>query len=348
MRLLNSAICATVVAGLLAGCAGSSSNAVLPGAGAMARTAPISVYDDAAPPHALTVLHSLVLPDKAKRLPQVGIYVSLFYGSSIFGYPANNKKNEMPICTVPGVTSPNGIAVDGAGNLIDPDGGTATILIFGGPRMCGKQVGSISDSYGQPSDASSADATKDKIAVANIVDTGSAPGSVSVCTLAKGCTVNLTNGSMYHSGGVAMSNSGDCWDDAKTTSTGGAALIYFKKCAGKGELATGFKSTSYGNIEIDNKGHLVIIDELAMTVTIYGGCTPKCTVLGGPFNLKAESFFGKLNKANTDYAAVDRTDGVVDVYQFTEKAMKYEYSFSAGLSTAGKPEGIAQLPRSPQ
>ena len=100
---------------------------------------------------------------------------------------------------------------------------------------------------------------------------------------------------MYEAGGVAMSNSGDCWVDAKPTSTGGANLIYFKGCSGGGKVATGFKNTYYGDVDIDNKGNLVIIDEMALAVYIYSGCNPACKVVGGPFPLKAESFFGRLN-----------------------------------------------------
>jgi hypothetical protein len=349
MRLFTSALCTTVAIGLLAGCAGNmSSPNSLPGAGQQSRTGPISVYgEQAAPPQALTVLHALV-PD-AKKKPTSGIYVSQFDGSDIYGYPANNKANKKPTCTVSGVSYPNDIAVDGKGDLIDPDGGSSYVYIFKGPGMCGKMLGLISDTYGQPSDASSNDAATGKVAVGNILDKSSGNGSLSICTLKSGsCSDNLTNSMMYEAGGVAMSNSGDCWVDAKPTSSGGAALIYFKGCAGGGAVAKGFKSTYYGGIDIDNSGHLVIIDEMALAVYIYSGCNPTCKVVGGPFSLKAESFFGKLNEANSDYVAIDRTDGVADVYSYSTKAIKFEYSFSNGLALSLAPEGVAQNPRSKQ
>jgi hypothetical protein len=350
MRLFTSALCTTVAIGLISGCASnvSPSNSAIPSAGSASR--PISVYDDSAPPLAVSVLHEII-PEAKKKEPSSGIYVSEFGETELLGYAADNKANKGPICTVQGVSSVNGVAVDLKGNLIDPDGGSGYVIIFQGPDMCPtKEVGLISDTFGQPSDASTADGATDTIAVGNIVDKGSAPGSLSICTLKAGsCATNLTNTAIYHAGGVAMSPSGNCWLDAKTTSTGGAALIYFKGCKGGGVVAKGFKQTYYGGIDIDNKGQLVVNDLDSEDTYIYSGCDPTCKVIGGPFMLKGESFFGKLNAANTDFAAVDRTNGAVDVYSYNGKSIKYEYSFTKGLTVSGSkivPEGIAQLPRS--
>lgn len=346
MRVLISALCATVAGGLLCGCAGTLSNAPVPSLGSQARTF-ASVYDDATPPRAVQVLHELVPAEKAE--PSRGIYVSQFDGTEILGYPSANKANRGPICDVSGGSYVNGIAIDDSGNLIDPDGGNKYVVVFKGPDMCGARLGSFADKYGQPSDASSSDAATGKIAVANIRDHGGkSPGSLSICTLRSGCTSNLTNPKMNAAGGVAMSDGGDCWVDAKRVAGGGAALIYFQGCAGPGQVAGGFKSGSYGGIDIDNDGNLVVIDETALAVSVYSGCNPACKLVGGPFPLRAESFFGKLNAANTDYAAVDRTDGAVDVYSYSTTAIKYEYSFKRGLSVNLEPEGIAQNPRSMQ
>lgn len=354
MRLFTSAVCSTIAIGLLAGCAGNmgSSNTSPLGLGPQARTAPISVFDDA-PPRPVSVLHSLVLPDKAKKHPKAGIYVSQFYGTSVLGYPADNMANEKPICQVKGIASVNGVGVDGEGNLMVPNPGTGSapaLDIYQGPKMCGKAVGSISDPYGQPSDASSPNALTGNIALGNLADApaGSMPGSLSICTMKGGCTVNLTNSTIYHTGGVAMSNAGDCWVDAKTSVSGGAALIYFKGCAGGGAVASGFKPTYYGGIDIDNKGNLVIVDDMSEMVYIYSGCNPKCKAVGGPFPLKGETFYGRLNAANTQYIAVDRTDAIVDVYSYSTKKLKFLYSFDKGLTTSLLPDGVAVNPRSNQ
>lgn len=356
MRLFKSALCAGIAAVLLAGCGGSMSSAgsAVPSLGSA--SGPISVYDDAAPPHVISVLHEIVPETRPApgKLPTSGIYVSTFGETYILGFAADNKANKAPICKVTGVASVNGVAVDLKGNLIDPDGGTGYVFVYQGPAMCpSKQLGLILDGYGQPSDASTPDGATSTIAVGNIVDKASVNGgngSLSLCSLKAGsCTVNLTNSMVYHAGGVAMSPGGDCWLDAKTSSTGGAVLLYFKACKGGGVATKGFKQTYYGGIDLDNKGQLIVNDLTGEDTYIYSGCNPTCKVVGGPFKLKGESFFGKLNAANTDFAAVDRQNASVDIYTYNGKSIKYAYSFNKGIISSGTkivPEGVAQLPRS--
>ena len=206
MRLLRSALGIAVAGGVLAGCATT------------ATTPNTNLYDDAAPARVLTVLHALVPGGPIK--PTSGIYVSVFYGDNVLGYSAANRLNKMPLCSVSGVSNVNGIAVDGKGDLLVPNGGSEYLTVYKGPTMCGKQIGLIADSYGQPADAAANDATSGPIVIANIRDDeGYKNGSISVCTRQGGCTVNLTNDSMYEAGGVAISNNGDCWVDAKPTSS---------------------------------------------------------------------------------------------------------------------------------
>lgn len=214
--------------------------------------------------------------------------------------------------------------------------------------MCGKLIGSIADPYGQPSDATSPNAVTGQIALGNLAGNGSTAGSLSICTFKGGCTVNLTNSAYFHVGGVAMSNAGDCWIDVKTSASGGAELVYYKGCAGNGAVASGFQQTYYGGIDIDKSGNLVIIDDMAEDVYIYRGCAPTCTVVGGPFALKGESFWGKLNQSNNQFTAVDRTDGLVDIYSYSTKNIKFLYSYNGGLSASLVPNGVAENPRSKQ
>ena len=353
MRVFTSAVCTAIAIGLLAGCAGNmGSNSTSPlGLSPQVRTAPISVFDDAAPPHLVSVIHSLVLPDKKTKLPKKGTYVSEFDATSLFGYATNNKGNNGPICMIQGVAFINDIGVDGQGNLMLPNPGSGsenTLDIHQGPTMCGKLIGSIADPYGQPSDATSPNAVTGQIALGNLVGNSSSAGSLSICTFKGGCATNLTNSTYFHVGGVAMSNAGDCWIDVKTSASGGAELVYYKGCAGSGTIASGFKQTYYGGIDIDKSGNLVIIDDMAENVYIYSGCAPSCTVVGGPFALKGESFWGKLNFANNQFTAVDRTDGLVDVYSYSTKNMKFLYSYDGGLSAGLLPNGVAVNPRSKQ
>ena len=125
--------------------------------------------------------------------------------------------------------------------------------------MCGPKAAKIADTYGQPVDASSANALTGKIAVANTFDNGSTPGSIPVCTVSAGCTKNLTNPAMDGVAGVAMDNKGNCWADGINPSVQ-ATLTYFAGCAGRGVQATGFGNAGPGGIDIDASGNLLTID----------------------------------------------------------------------------------------
>ncbi len=162
-----------------------------------------------------------------------GIYASEVYATDIWGFPAKNQRDHKATCVVKHVQGANGIAVDLSGNLIDPDGGTDTVIVFKGPTMCGPKLGDVKDPYGQPSDAASADAAHGTIVIANIFDTNKTPGSVSKCTLAHGCKTNLRNSNMDEVAGVALARNGDCWASA-TDSKGKATLTYFKACQDPG------------------------------------------------------------------------------------------------------------------
>src|SRR5690242_2413919 len=231
MRLITSALCTAATVALLAGCSGGNLASTNPStssttAGSQSRMHrhhekpqweyPASVYGKA---DVRFMRPGFVFgrPGPAAS-GKGGIYAGEFYGTSVFGYQRKNTSNNPPECTIGGVSYVNGMAVDGVGNLIEPDGGTRSVNIFQGPGMCGSLAGNIADPYGQPSDASSPDAINGKIAVGNIFDNSSASGSISICTLAGGCTDNLMNAAMYKVAGVAMDNSGNCWASAEDVS----------------------------------------------------------------------------------------------------------------------------------
>ena len=86
------------------------------------------------------LLFGKAAPASAKR----GIYVSEVFGTSILGYKKRQRPNNPAICNTPfSVGSVNNIAVDGAGNLIDPDGAAGAIIIGQGPNMCGAKAATI-------------------------------------------------------------------------------------------------------------------------------------------------------------------------------------------------------------
>lgn len=357
MRLIKSAICTIVAAGLLGGCAGYASgpNAAMPAASSQTHLVH-SIYDDVRVVNYQQVLNKIFHPDKflpdKKKKATNGIYVSEFDNTSIFGYATNNKANKGPICTISGVSYVNDMGVDGKGNLMDPDGGSGYVMLFKGPTMCGKRTTLLLDSYGQPSDAASTDSSSDIIAVSNIFDHVSGkdvPGSVTICTVASsGCGTNLTNSSIDEAAGVAVGTKGNCWSDASTLGSGGGspALVYFKGCKGSGVVATGFKNQSFGGLDIDSKGNLVTIDANDTVVYVYSGCAPACKTVAGPLALHGTSVFGKVNSTGTEFAATDMANAAVDVYAYTGTKLTYQYSFTNGLTSSLVPLGIAFNPRS--
>ncbi len=268
-----------------------------------------------------------------------GIYGSQFFTAVINGY---KNSGAGPICTL-AASYPNGIAVDGKGNLIDPDGGSRTVIVYKGPGMCGSSLGSVADPFGQPSDATSKNAKTSTIVVGNIFDTSGA-GSVSLCTLSGGCS-NLTNSNMYEVAGVAQALNGDCWASA-SNSAGTATLTYFKRCSGSGQAATGFMNAYYGGLDIDKHGYLVSIDAFAPALWVYKGCNPTCKLVGGPFALHGDAIYGRLNEKSTHLITGDYVNGALDVYKYTPTRLTYQSSITNGLSASGDVEGAAYNPRS--
>lgn len=303
------------------------------GAGISPNTPMASGLSSAAQP-----AHSTTVPDLFRK----GLYVS--DGTAIYGYAVKKQNVRGPKCTIKGTSYFSAVAVDGAGNLLVPEGTSKAVTIFKGPKMCGPELGSFSDSYGQPSDASSSNAATEVIAVANIFDV-SGPGSISVCRLSGGCTTNLTNPNMYEVAGVALARNGDCWASA-ANSVGTATLTFFKGCAGAGQAATGYKNTYYGGLDIDIHGNLVAADAFTPAIWVYKGCNPKCSVVGGPLALHGDSVFCHLNQNSTLFAAADYQNGGVDIYAYSPTKIKYEFSFNNGLSVSDDVFGVAFNPRS--
>jgi hypothetical protein len=274
-----------------------------------------------------------------------GIYASEVYATDIWGFPIQNNHNRKAMCVVTHVQGANGIAVDASGNLIDPDGGTDTVIVFKGPTMCGAKLGEVKDPYGQPSDAASADAANGTIVIANIFDTNKKPGSVTRCTLAHGCKTNLKSSNMDEVAGVALAKNGDCWasaTDSKSTPT----LTYFKGCLAPGKKASGYRNAYYGGLDIDSSGNLVSLSYQDAKLYVYKGCNPKCALVGGPFAMKGAATFGHLNATSTKLVTGDFQYGRIDVYNYSPGKVRFAYSFNRGFSPSELVEGAAFNPRS--
>jgi hypothetical protein len=307
---------------------------------------PASFAGSAIPPGSVAdVLRTA--PDKTIE----GLYVGGASSWYVFAYAANNRKNQPPRCQIydPGSTV-NNLAVDSNGNLIVPNASMNqfSVLIYGSNKLCGKWLATLADPYGQPTNAASNDAVNGKIAVGNIFDIASengGAGSLSICTMASGCTQNLGNPGLFAVGGVAMDLKGNCWASGFSSSYA-SALIYFKQCAGPGVAATGFAAGSgFGGMDIDGSGNLVIVG-IPTSLYVYKGCDPKCRLVGGPFPLQGSTTFGHLNGNSSAYAAADYQNSQIDVYRYSPKSLTFDYSFNSGLTPSYAVEGAAYRPRS--
>jgi hypothetical protein len=338
---LSTALSTSVAVVLVAGCSGNapSPSSTMPSAVDLARLhgSPIS----AIPQQYLPVR---IKPVRGQRpsyqFPKKGIYVSTLFGSSLYGFPKNNRYNEPPFCSVP-ADDVSDFGVDNSGNLIVPES-TEGITVWTGPEMCGKinaPPATITDPYGQAAGASALNALKGNIAVANFTDNSGAPGSISICTAASGtCSTNLTNPNMNLVAGVAMNSAGDCWANAYNASFV-AVLVYFEGCAGSGQLATGFTNYTYGGIDIDRYGNLVTTSlygssgVLPSIVNVYSGCNPACTPISSTA-LTGESLYGHVGKQNARYVAADLQYADIEVYKYRAKGLSFNYSFTGGLPCA--------------
>ncbi len=336
-------------AGILAGCSGSQAG-MAPSSGMNPSTIrgaghgkAVNVVPDSLLAKARAAFHGGIVP-ASKNLK--GIYGSEFEGTNIYGYRGSDKKNNSYKCAVEGVDSVNDIATDKEGDLMVPDAFDG-LEVYSGPGMCGKLLGTITDSYGQAADAASLDAATGTIVVGNIFDEDDAPASITVCTLKGGCTANLTNSNIYELAGVAIDKNGDCWGDA-VNEDDEATLTYFAGCTGSGEATTGFENSSYGGLDIDKDGNLVSVDLDGDSVYVYSGCNPTCKLVSGPLTLHGESVFGHLDKRSSKFIAGDFAAGALDVYNYTSKSLTYEYSITSGLSASLEVEGAAFNPASKQ
>jgi hypothetical protein len=338
MRPCASALSIALVFSFLAGCAGAN----------LAPTAASYPAEDVVPAwmHAFGRGAIPLRPFRYAAKAKAGIYASEFYGEDLFGYRNPNDHDAAPICHI-AATFVNGFSVDGAGNLIVPEGSPTEVSIYKGPALCAKVIGTFSDPYGQASDAASANATRDTIVVGNIeVSLSDKVGNIAVCTLAKGCTRDLTSSTItYEGGGVAIAADGDCWMSSEdNASLSSATLTYFKGCKGSGQAAKGWKNAYYGGLIFDKGGNLIATDFNSAVLWVYKGCNPTCRVVGGPLNLEGNSFYGGLNAKGNELALGDFQYAQVDVYAYSPRKLTYKYSFNAGLTPSDSVNGAAFSP----
>jgi hypothetical protein len=255
------------------------------------------------------------------------------------------------MCTLyTGQVHVNGIAADPSGNLIVPQNNGDRINVYKGPDMCGPLLGSFKDPYGQPANAASFGAASATIAIADIEGKHGSLGALAVCSLHAGCTKKLEPKFTGYATGVALAKNGDCWLATENSAFTAAGMTYWPGCSGSGELVTGYKNTSYGGLTLDKRGNLVSIDfkgGATGQLWVYSGCNPACTLVGGPFPLAGQPFFGTLNAQGDTFGAMESEfpyGGTVDIYKYTPSKVTYEYSFDSGFAPVSTPEGFAYSP----
>lgn len=348
MRLSVAALAATLLTGSLVGCMSPYGVAQISSLSteSSADVVPVELRSSVI----LAKVHELASVDKADAgMP--GIYASEYESGDILAYPGDDKSNGPPVCTVGPVTNPEDIAVDRAGDLIVPQGAADSITVYAGPGLCGPQLGSIADPYGSPVDVAASRSVEssrprgEKIVVAN------ESGSVSVCTLSRGCTLNLTIPQAFALRGVALALNGDCWASG-VTSASEAFLVYFAQCRGHGVLATGFQNPYSGGLDVDNNGNLISFSPSYGTgrfesghVYVYSGCNPACELVSGPFKLVGASSYGHLDGRCRKLVVADVELHQIDVYSYSASRIAYRYSITNGLTPSNVVVGAAFSPR---
>ena len=327
-----------------AACTGSLDRTPLPPTGApLARAATVTPVRPPRIPRARPAWFRAA-PDSLRK----GVYVAEYFTNDILGYAWATRENRPPICSIPATYVVN-VATDPLGNLIDPDGGARTVSVFRGPSMCGPEIGSFADHDGQPSDAATTNAATGTIYVGNLQAAGQPFGNVSVCTLAGGCSRKLGNkaigGQLF---AVAEDQHGNVYASGYANASGsGASLVVWKGGQGSGARLKAYRNGSPGGLDVDKQGRLLALDTFAGgngALYVYTGCPSHCTA-HGPFALKGESVFGKVNAGGTLFEAADFEYGQIDVYSYAGiKGITYLYSFSDGLTPSGDVEGIALNP----
>jgi len=351
MRLLSAAVCTTVAAALLASCSGGNMGTTSSVPGTDSGASKVQALHHAG---AVSIIPKSALPKgpiklKGRQAPpqeMKGIYVAQFFGSTVNGYTKNNSGNGASICNVPG-SSVNNLGVDTVGNLIVPDAFSG-VVVYPGPTMCGSgSPTTISDTYGQASDAASVNALTGPIVVGNILG----PGFVVNCSASSLSCTQLTPSSqgIGEVAGVAMDAAGDCWADSYNAAFTAVILTYWAGCTGTGTAATGWLNTGYGGLDVDNKGNVVSFNwhgSAGTDLWVYSGCNPACTSVSDNSLTENTAIFGHIGKHGQRLVAGAYLVGQADIYQYSPTTLTYYYSFNNGLSVSGDTEGAAYSPSS--
>jgi hypothetical protein len=264
-------------------------------------------------------------PESAKA----GVYVTQTAGSGrsvLFGYPPNNRKNQSPLCSILRLGFAAGISSDTAGNVYvaRADG---TVRVY--PPDCGRVVGTVDTQR-----------VAFSVAVRNGTIYVGDSAAVAVCTL-RGCSRSLTDASILQLTSAAVDSFGNVWA-AYYSQSGAISLIVWQGASMPGHVVRGYINTPVpGDILFDAQDRLVSVASHFSTVFTYScdAHAASCTNTG-KVQLRAASYFGALNRANTNIQITDIRHASVDVYAYP--SFTYMYSYNRGLNPNIAVEGITQ------
>jgi hypothetical protein len=307
-----------------------------------------------ASPNTAAVQAAVHMPSWFREAPASiakGVYVGEQLAHSVFGYfPRNDRENNGPACTLSPGASPVDLASDRQGNVIVAEqGGFYGVEVYSGASMCGASLGTSSDDS-FPQSAASRDAATGLIYIANLEGPQGQHGTVSVCTLAAGCTGTLSTPVLFGESSITVDAHGNVYVSGDVTPSGTAALVVFKHGTGAGHVITAYENASPGALDVDRDGNLTAIDPYVRGVGqlyVYSGCPDHC-LAHGPWFLKGLSQSGKVTRKGDHYYAADYANGTIDVYAYKgTDGIKYAYSISKGLSQDQQVSGVAVTPSTP-
>jgi hypothetical protein len=143
--------------------------------------------------------------------------------------------------------------------------------------------------------------------------------------------------------GIAVDVNGNVWASASTTTANASIIVWLGGAMPAHVIPNAHPGNGGGGIEFDNQGTMLVLD--ASDAAIY---TYKCRASHlackelGRWPLKYETFFGKLDRANSRFEAANGGSGAVDVYAYP--GFFYEYSYDNSLASQLDVVGIAALP----
>jgi len=243
------------------------------------------------------------------------------------GWPNPNKSNSVPTCAIGApyedLEVEYGFGVDPYGYLVVPTYNDGAPFVSVWKPNCGARVWQANlPSNSGPADAYSNNAATGLVAVALL-----SPAGVVLCSQSSGCGTESTYAGLSEAISVAMADDGDCWLDANTH-TSEFVLVYFHKCTGSGQLATGTMNQLTGGLFIDTHGNLGSIDTDGV-LYVYSGCKPACSLVSQS-TLIGDPELGGLDAKGENLVVGDINDWPkIDVYSYSPTSgATYSYSFN--------------------